>query len=146
MATNVVDASVVAKWFLPERDSNESRELRDAYVDGTIDLCAPSAMPFEVANALKYSSLLDDERVKQSMDAVAAYGLDLFAFADIPGVISLSLEEDLPIYGASYVALADQIDGVCWTADQKLIDSLSPSPQTVTRHVRKFKMPDLYQL
>lgn len=139
MTTDVVDASVVAKWFLPERNSNEARALRDAYVDGTIDLCAPAAMPFEVANALKYSSLLDNTRIEQSMDAVAAYGLDLFAFADIQGVVSLSLDEDIPIYDAAYVALADQIDGVCWTADQTLIDSLSPSTRTATKHVREFE-------
>jgi predicted nucleic acid-binding protein len=138
VAPDVVDASVVAKWFLPERDSNEARALRDGYVDGVLDLCAPSAMPFEVANALKYSSLLDDDHIEQSMAAVAAYGLDFYAFADIPGVIPLSLNEDLPIYDASYVALADQVDEVCWTADQKLIDSLSPSSQPAVRHVREF--------
>ncbi|ADJ16451.1 type II toxin-antitoxin system VapC family toxin [Halalkalicoccus jeotgali] len=141
MTVDVVDASVVAKWFLPERDSNEARALRDAYVDGAIDLCAPSAMPFEVANALRHSSMLDDTHIEQSMDAVAAYGLDLFAFADIPGIISLSIKEELPVYDASYVALADHIDGVCWTADQKLIDSLSSSAQTATKHARDFENP-----
>lgn len=138
MTIVVVDASVVAKWFLPERYSNESRTLRDAYVDGAIDLCAPSAMPFEVANALKYSDLLDNDRIEQSMTAVSEYAIDLIAFADIAQIVDLAIEEDIPIYDAAYVALAEAIDSVCWTADGTLIKTLSSQSQDYVNHIREF--------
>lgn len=139
MTPVVVDASVVAKWFLPERYSNESRALRDVYVDGAIELCAPAAMPFEVANALKYSGLLDEERIEQSMTAINEYSIELVAFADISRTVPLAIEEDIPIYDASYVALAEAIESVCWTADGTLIKSVSPQSRDVVQHIREFE-------
>ncbi len=51
----VVDASVVVKWFVREEYTGEPLRLRDAYVDGLVDLLAPYLLPMEVLNALKYS-------------------------------------------------------------------------------------------
>ena len=43
----VVDASVVVKWFVEEEYGREARLLRDAYVNGLIDLIAPSLPPMK---------------------------------------------------------------------------------------------------
>jgi len=54
MALAVADASVVAKWFLEEADSEPARRLRDDFLEGIVRLRAPSILPFEVLNALRF--------------------------------------------------------------------------------------------
>jgi predicted nucleic acid-binding protein len=54
----VVDASVAVKWFVEEEFSDLALKLRDMHVNGLVDLVAPSLMPYEVLNALKYSKSL----------------------------------------------------------------------------------------
>lgn len=61
----VVDTSVVVKWFVEEEYSREARLLRDAYANGLIDIVAPSLLPYEVLNALKYSGAFGEEELKE---------------------------------------------------------------------------------
>src|SRR6266540_2476528 len=53
MALAVVDASVVAKWFLKEENTLSARRLREDFLEGSLRLRVPSLLPFEVLNALK---------------------------------------------------------------------------------------------
>jgi predicted nucleic acid-binding protein len=39
----VVDASVAAKWVLPEEDQSRALQLEERYQDEEIDLMAPSS-------------------------------------------------------------------------------------------------------
>ena len=50
----VVDASVAAKWFVPETDSDKAVTLRNRHVEGGLTLMAPDLLIYEVANALVY--------------------------------------------------------------------------------------------
>ena len=61
----MVDASVVVKWFVEEEHSREARLLRDAYANGVIDLAAPSLLPYEILNALKYSGAFGEDELKE---------------------------------------------------------------------------------
>ncbi|HKW04510.1 MAG TPA: type II toxin-antitoxin system VapC family toxin [Nitrososphaerales archaeon] len=49
----IVDASVMAKWF-NKREANEEEALalRSAWIDGTIELLAPSVIIYEVCNSI----------------------------------------------------------------------------------------------
>ncbi len=46
MVLCVVDASVVAKWFLDEEFSSEARRLRDDYAAELVELEAPCLLPY----------------------------------------------------------------------------------------------------
>lgn len=59
----VVDASVVAKWFMEEVYSDKAVLLRDKYVAREILLTSPSIMPYAVLNALRYSGLYSKEEL-----------------------------------------------------------------------------------
>src|SRR5215470_20255084 len=48
----VLDASVGAKWFLPEADSAEAFALRDDFRNGIHELIAPDIFPLEVGHSL----------------------------------------------------------------------------------------------
>lgn len=51
----IVDASVVAKWFLEERDSEEARLLRDSSAKAKLSLAVPSLLFYETLNVLRYA-------------------------------------------------------------------------------------------
>jgi len=128
MATLVVDASVVAKWYIPEQDHELARDLRDDYVNNTHDLCAPALLPFEVVNALKYSGQYDQERLREAAATLPEYGITLHSFSELGPVTAVSDEADIPIYDASYVAIAESMDTAVYTADSRLLDSLDGTP------------------
>jgi predicted nucleic acid-binding protein len=53
MPRYVVDVSVVAKWILPGEPYQENAEkLKEDFVAGQVELCAPDLVVTEVANAL----------------------------------------------------------------------------------------------
>ena len=48
----VVDASVAAKWFLPELHKDKAEELLRDFLDEKLDLIAPDLIISEVGNIL----------------------------------------------------------------------------------------------
>ena len=53
MPRYVVDASVVAKWILSGEPYQENTaKLKEDFVAGQVELCAPALVVNEVANAL----------------------------------------------------------------------------------------------
>jgi len=139
MGSVVVDASVVAKWFVPEEHHRQAREVRDEYVAGTHDLTAPALMPFEVANALKYSGQYDGDRLTDAVDALSNYGVDLLPFGDVGPLADVAQATDVTVYDAAYVAAATRTGGTLYTADSRLLDSLAGTDYAdVAHHVRTY--------
>lgn len=52
---NVLDASVVLKWFIEEEDSVQALRLREEFYTGEREIVVPDLLLFEVANALRYN-------------------------------------------------------------------------------------------
>lgn len=138
MARIVVDASVVVKWYVPERNHESARALRDAYLDGDHDLLAPALLPFEVVNALKYSGHYDGDRLQEASTTVTEFGIEFVPYRDVGDVATVANELDLPLYDASYVSLADETDGTLYTADSRLLDDLDGPYGDLGEHVRDY--------
>jgi predicted nucleic acid-binding protein len=117
----VVDASVVVKWFIPERDHEAALRLRDDFLDGEVDLTAPALLPFEVVNALRYSGHYEGDALAQAAESLGDYGLELRPFADCGAVAAVTGELDISVYDASYLALAAAVAGRVLTADELLL-------------------------
>jgi len=135
----VVDASVVVKWFVEEDYSKEARLLRDAYASGVLDLVAPTLLPYEVLNALKYSSAFGEDELKEVSETLDDFQL---TFHDLSGSlaeksIELAMRKGITIYDASYVALSHLLDAFLYTADEKLIRKAKSEK---IRHIRDFKI------
>ncbi len=114
--TAVVDASVVAKWFLSERDSEAALSLRDRHVGGEVRLVAPDLMIYEVANALRYHPAIGSDRLADHIGDVFALdiGLDPASETALTAAIRTA------------IALADRINGVVYTADETLLRAAGP--------------------
>jgi len=54
----VIDASVIAKWYLEEEFSGQATELRDAFGTGRVSILAPSLLYYETLNALSTAGFI----------------------------------------------------------------------------------------
>lgn len=123
MAQIVVDASVVVKWYIPERHREQARALRDDYLNGTHDLSAPMLLSFEVIHALKYSGYFGEDDC-EAATAVTEYGLELVSFSDLGDVVTIATDAAVTVYDAAYIALADSRETVAYIADMDLMEML----------------------
>lgn len=119
--TLVVDASVAAKWVLPEPGSAEAAALRMQEPD----LIAPSLVVAEIGNALWKSAMRGDmagEDVAHSLDVAAGHYARLIPIADIAAVaMKLAVDLKHPIYDCFYLALAERERVPLVTADVALL-------------------------
>ena len=122
----VVDASVAAKWLLPEPDSDATARLLE---ERDVAFHVPELFDAELGNALWKRVRRGDLAAK---DAAAAVVL----IAQIPatrhrhaglleGAMTLALELSITVYDALYVALAIALDARLVTADRWLAERAS---------------------
>jgi len=125
MATEkvVIDASVVAKWFLEEVYSTNALLLRDRYIAGEIELVSPCIMPFEVLNALRYSGIYSKDALVSVVRSLDRYGIELWDLIGAYGqrVAEVAMKLDISVYDASYVALAEIANARLVTADEEMV-------------------------
>ncbi len=124
-----VDASVAAKWALPEEHRDEALRLYEvSYRSGTT-IAVPPHFPVEVVNILR-------RRVAPGLLSYAEGNelLTQFFQSSVRLVIPAQLYErafeiahtyQLPaVYDAHYVALAEILACDLWTDDQRLLNTL----------------------
>ena len=136
-----MDASVVVKWFVEEEYSREARLLRDSYASGLVDLAAPSLLPYEVLNVLKYSGAFGEEELKEVAQALADFQFTLY---NLEGrlafkAVEVSMRKGVTIYDAAYVALAYVLNTTLYTADERLTKRVGD--RRVVRHISEFRTP-----
>lgn len=138
----VVDASVVAKWYLIEEYREQALKIRDDYIEGKITLASPTLMPFEVINAIRYSKKkISTQKLKEIAKSIQLYGIQLHeltgTYANL--TIETALENNISIYDASYIALAKHLKTITYTADQKLIKTTKNHYRQYVKHISQYK-------
>ncbi len=117
----VIDASVVAKWFLNEPDSEKAIQLRTDHLSGNVLLIAPDLVFSEVLNALRYKGYGKNALEKTN---TALWDIQLHIERTNPfflqHAIRMALQHNLSIYDALYAALAQMHGCPLVTADEKL--------------------------
>lgn len=107
--------------------SEKARELRDEYINGNVEILAPELMPYEVLNALKYTGLFNLNELVMVAKSLSLYGFRLYSLvvgelAEITA--KLAVKNNITIYDASYVALAEKLKAKFYTSDEKLIEKV----------------------
>jgi predicted nucleic acid-binding protein len=117
----VVDASVAAKWILPEADSVAAAALRGREAE----LIAPSLIAAEIGNAVWKAVRRGNI---QRVEAIAGVEAALIWFESLVPIeelhsraLTLALELRHPIYDCFYLALAERERCTLITADTRLI-------------------------
>ncbi len=117
----IVDASVAAKWVLPEPGSDEAAALRTQ--DSA--LIAPSLVAAEISNALWKSARRGDlqhESVGRMLQVAMGHFTRLIPIETLAmNALRLALKLQHPIYDCFYLALAERERAPLITADERLI-------------------------
>jgi len=131
----VIDANIVVKWFIEEKDSDKALFLRDRYIDGKVEFYVPPLLYFEVLNALKYSQLFEPRELKDAGKSLENYGFKVITIKDAirNHMIKVALDYDLSIYDAAYLGLSMGLEKLFCTADEKIIKKL---PSTLQKKVK----------
>ncbi|MBI4506647.1 MAG: type II toxin-antitoxin system VapC family toxin [Chloroflexi bacterium] len=124
-ASLVVDASVVAKWYVPESGSAAALALLEA----DLTLLAPDLLLAEVGNILWKKA-----RQGELTDAHATWIARAFrteapvvlwpSSALIETALAVALAFDRPVYDGLYLALALTVGSQLVTADRRLVRAL----------------------
>ena len=123
----VVDASVAVKWFATEKYSEKALKIRDAYFRGELKLIAPDLIYYEIANALRFH-----RKLKFSKNDIvnAVNSIKLLHITCSPNRLDwlkaseLSLDFNINIYDAIYIAFAVNRECRLVTSDEKLYNKL----------------------
>ena len=122
LAAIVVDASVVVKWFNVEEYSENAERLKDKHVKAQVTLVSPALMVFEVLNALRYNPELGASDVKEALGDLLGIQIKLYPVEEwMSQAIMLAYDYGLTIYDASYIALANHLNCLLYTADSELL-------------------------
>ena len=119
----VVDSSVVTKWFLVEADSELATGLRNDFATGRVGLTVPSLLFYEVMNALRFSGIYNETDLTIAAKSLSKYQFSIWRplgkVLELCG--ALSVRQDLTVYDASYVALAQRIHTKVITEDKEIL-------------------------
>jgi predicted nucleic acid-binding protein len=125
----VIDASLAAKWAIPEPGSDLALALARRWGKQRTRLIAPGLILPEVANAV-YKRIVRGEidlaTAKQAVRIVLGFGIEI---CEEPGVPSRALElaHELrrpTVYDCYYLALAEFYRSELWTGDERLYNSV----------------------
>jgi predicted nucleic acid-binding protein len=128
MKTVIVDASVAAKWFVPETGSIEAIRL----LDGRYRLAAPALIHAEIGNLLwKMHSrkVIDHTETNDILQHFLSIPIEIHP-CDIllPTALDIAIATGRTVYDSLYLSLAIGINGVVVTADERWVNALNDSP------------------
>lgn len=118
----VVDSSVAYKWHY--RNDEPGVEIADAlladHLAGRVVLSAPTTLPVELANSLRYSGL-PAERVSEIIDLIGAAQIHLFhpSTKTLLRAAELAFEHCMSVYDALFLELAEHLRCPLYTSDRK---------------------------
>ena len=125
----MLDTSVAVKWHLDEELSDEATRILDSVGSTVSELLAPGTIEPEFFNALwqryrRGDVTLDEVRQGWS-DFMSGEPTTLYAPEDLmPRAAEITLETEVIVYDALFLALAESTDTVVVTADGKLLKTL----------------------
>lgn len=126
MPRYVVDANIVAKWVLPGEPYQEHAvKLKEDFVSGLVELCAPNFIVGEVANTLWKAVKLErisEQDAEEALEALGDMKIELYEsnWTQASRELDIACKLNLTVYDASYLLLASKTKTNLITADEKL--------------------------
>ena len=117
-----VDASIVVKWYVSERDSEQARLL----LAHRLERYAPNLLLTEYANTIwkkaRRNEIVEPQTYFQELSEIRKV-ITIFSDADlIERASQIAVQIDHPVYDCLYVACAEATGSTLITADRRLRD------------------------
>ncbi len=118
---NVLDTSVILKWFLKEEDSDKAIYLRSEYLNRISDIAVPDLLLYEVSNALRYKADYLSNDIKLVIESIFKSKIKIVypTLQIINRAIELSNFCDVSIYDSIFLSTASDLNCYMITADEK---------------------------
>lgn len=124
----VIDASVALKFQFHDEEAVEAATLLlRRYVEGKIDLVAPTLLPYEIVSAVHVA--INRKRIEESVgykavNYLTSLGINLYGFDElIEMTFNLARKHGLSPYDCCYLALAERLKCDFITGDRRLYNS-----------------------
>ncbi len=134
MKSIVVDASVAAKWFLPEPQAEIALNL----LDGKHNLMAPDLFQIEFGNIVwkcHQRNLLSADELTEIVRQFLLLPVEIYASESfVSFAVELAVTTGRTVYDSLYLALAIKQDAVFVTADERFANAIKTGP--FAKHVR----------
>lgn len=127
----VPDTSVVIKWFRQDEIlADQALALRAAYVDGGLQVSVPALLAYELTNVLRYKDDLTITQVEEAVQSLFDMGLVWVSptAAVMRRAAAIARGLDVTVYDAVFAAVAESLEAVFVTADERLARSLAELP------------------
>ena len=132
MTTFVVDASVAAKWVVPEIIeplAAQADRLLGAYAGGTVHIFVPDLFWLEIGNFLWKAARRGEiaaEVAQRGLEAMLNRGFPTVPTRSLlPEALKIALDFNRTVYDSAYVALAVATRSELITADERLANALA---------------------
>jgi predicted nucleic acid-binding protein len=76
---NVLDASVIIKWFVKEEDSDKAIFLRDEYMQNLSEIAVPDLVLYEITNALRFNKNISNDKINMALQAIFEIELSIIS-------------------------------------------------------------------
>lgn len=122
----VVDASVVARWYVREDWSDKALQLREHFRAGRLDLVSPRLLLYEVANGLRYSPELSPKDIADAVDSLIGMqiGLTDFDARQWRNAVENALRYKISLYDSTYYTTAETYSLRLVTADKHFFSNI----------------------
>jgi len=137
----VLDASVAVKWYVEEELREQALALRHDYYEEKLLLISQPLLLYEVANALRYHPTLSSEDVMTAIDSLLAMQFNLITLgkSEAEVAVKIAFDENLSMYDATYLALADITGTQIVTADESFYKKLSTERKKLVLLLRNYQ-------
>lgn len=119
----IIDSSFVLAHLLPDENVEWVDKIFKSYTEGKSTFIAPSLLPFEVINGIKYAVISKRIKAKNANHLINDF-LNItinFHEVDFKKTFIISMQKNCSIYDSSYIFLANAYKIKLLTLDQKLI-------------------------
>jgi len=73
----VLDASVIYKWYADEDNSDKANKILEDYKSGKIEISIPDLLILELSNALKFNPKITSSEINEIIDNIYALELNI---------------------------------------------------------------------
>ncbi len=136
----ILDASVAAKWFNFEELSERAVEFKQAFVEGDVELAAPTHIIYEVGNSIWKNPQLTDRDASDAIVSLTRLGLDLLqpTMKRSARVMEIARTKRTTFYDAAYLQAAEELKRTLLTADQAQVAAAKGIAKTI--HLKDAKL------